>query len=61
MITVTQPDLTPEEIAQRKARKEMLLLQADILCRVYDAGKLREMLDKLRERTNSSETDNQAD
>ncbi len=47
MLTVMQ-DLTSEQLAQRKARKELLLLQAEVLCRIYEAGQLREMLDKLR-------------
>lgn len=47
MITVMQ-DLTPEQLAQRKAQKQRLLAQAKLLCEAYKAGQLREMLDKLR-------------
>ena len=40
--------LTPEQLAQRKARRHLLLAQADILCQAYKAGQLREILDVLK-------------
>ena len=40
--------LSPEQLAQRKARKQLLLFQADLLCYAYEVGKLCEMLDKLK-------------
>lgn len=40
--------LTSEQLAQRRARKQLLLLQADLLYHVDEAGKLREMLDVLK-------------
>ena len=41
-------DLSPEQLAQRKARKQRLLAQAKLLCEADKAGKLREMLDQLK-------------
>lgn len=40
--------LTPEQLAQRKARKQLLLLQGEVLYRIYKAGQLREILDVLK-------------
>lgn len=46
MVTV---HLSVDELLRRQARKQRLLEQARLLSEAYDAGQLREMLDKLRQ------------
>ena len=56
--TLILADLFPEELseaeqANRQARKEYLLEQGRLLSEAYDAGRLREMLARLRVREQS--------
>lgn len=41
-------DLTPDDLEVLESKKAIAVAQAEVVCLIYKAGQLREMLDRLR-------------